>query len=275
MNLQSIFLISAISLHFLLGFIQIYSFPTSKYFQKVYLAQYFESSAALEVVQLLLTNYGAYHFLVALMALLGQFIESYHLTQGILLIFLTNSFSILWNHQNTFHFIVSFLQFFTALFALLLPSNLADHKEETIEFPILIILLPAGLHILFFLMESLFFSKSKLVQKIFLGKFTQSTEAVELAIKYFFDQGLYNLKLAILTLYGLLVVKSPSVVIATLMIYFLAGLVLYSSSPRLWKGFIIQSLPALYGLYLLSDQTEAIYYDLLRSIYSEDDDHDH
>jgi hypothetical protein len=52
MNLQNFFLLSAISLHFLLGFLQIYSFPNSKYLQKVYLAQHFESSAALEVVQL-------------------------------------------------------------------------------------------------------------------------------------------------------------------------------------------------------------------------------
>jgi hypothetical protein len=70
---------------------------------------------------------------------------------------------------------------------------------------------------------------------------------------------LYNLKLALATCYGLFVVKSPSVVIATLFIYLFAGVVLIYSSPRMWKGFIIQSLPALLGLYLFFGHVEDLF----------------
>jgi putative membrane protein len=274
MEIQSLFVLLSIVVHLTLAVVQCFLFSDSKYLQKFYLRKYFENSDALEVLKLLLTNYGAYHALVALIGIIGQFIESYHLIQGVMVIFLTNGLSIIWNrNQSPLSYFIAFIQFFPSLMALLLPSHLDSiHEQQLIDFPLPALLLPATFHLLFFVFESLLFTRFHFIQKLFLGKFSKSPEAVMIGGEYFFDQGLYNLKLALLTLSGLFVTKSPSVVISTLLVYVGAGIVLLISSPRLWKGFLTQAGPALYGLYLLAPHAEVIYYELLRSIFSEDDE---
>jgi putative membrane protein len=273
MDLQVLFVLLSIVTHLSLALAQSVLFSDSKTLQKYYLGKYFENSDAYEVMKLLMVNYGAYHALVALIAIIGQFIESYYLIQGVMIIFLTNGLSILWNpKKSSLALLIALIQFVPPLLALILPSHLDPNHEQPVDFPTPFILLPALLHILFFVIESLLFSSLSFIPKLFLGKYSKSKEALEIGKVYFFDQGLYNLKLALLTLSGLFVTKSPSVVILTLVVYFLAGVVLIVSSPRLWKGFIIQSLPALYALYLMAGHAEGIYYDLLRSIYSEDDE---
>lgn len=272
MDYQSYLLLFSINFHFFLSLFYCYFFPNSITIQKYFLKKDYENVEVIEVMKLLFFNFGAYHALLALIGMVGQFIESYHLTQGVLAIFLSHGLSYLWNNSTKYSLLLSLLQIIPSAVALYLPSHLQLHPEETIDFPVIPVLIPAILHIVFFLVESILFSKISIVQKVFLGKASKSKEAVKYASQYFFDQGLYNLKLALLTLYGLYIVKSPSIVISTLFVYFAAGVVLIYSSPRLWKGFVVQSLPALYALYLLSDHAEVIYYELLRSIYTEDDE---
>lgn len=272
MDYQSYLFLFSITFHLFLSFLYCYLFPNYLSIQKYFLGKDYENIEVLSVMKLLFFNYGAYHGLLSMIGMIGQFIESYHLTQGVLVIFLSHGFSYLWNNSTKYSLLIALLQIIPAAIALYLPSHLQSHQEDTIDFPVIPVLIPAVLHIVFFIVESVLFSKVSIIQKIFLGKSSKTKEAVKYASEYFFDQGLYNLKLALLTLYGLYIVKSPAIVISTLFVYFAAGVVLIYSSPRLWKGFVVQSLPALYALYLLADHAEIIYYELLRSIYTEDDE---
>lgn len=268
---QGIVLLCAI-IHFSLAYIQCNLLTTSKTIQKLYLKQYFESEEALNTIILLMFNYGSYNFLIGLLTIIGQFIESYYLIQATLIIYSLNIISLLWNKTNFSRFI-TLLQSIPAIIGLLLPSSVEiEHEKPTDNLPIYAILIPAIFHILFFVAESILFSKVSSVRKVFLGKLSKSKEATEIATEYFFEQGIYNLKLALITLYGLFVTKNVSTVIGMLFAYAGAAFVLIYSSSRMWKGFIIQGLPAIFALYLLRDHIDVIYYNLLRGIYSEDDE---
>lgn len=111
-------------------------------------------------------------------------------------------------------------------------------------------LLPALIHVYIFFLESLMWGKAR-TNKVFGVK-----EADAQIIKAFaFNQGFYNLFLAIAVLLGLHLRTSEATAQAgsVLIIYGLtsmiaAGLVLVISTPRLWRAALIQILPGIAGI---------------------------
>lgn len=112
-------------------------------------------------------------------------------------------------------------------------------------------LLPALIHVYIFVLESLMWGKPR-TNKVFGVK-----DAEAQIIKPFaFNQGFYNLFLAIAVLLGLhfRTGEMTAAMGSTLIIYGLgsmiaAGLVLVLSTPRLWRAALIQILPAAIGIF--------------------------
>ncbi len=102
----------------------------------------------------------------------------------------------------------------------------------------------ASLHVFFFYLESIAFPKSVPVQKLFLGKKADQKENVELVRSLLFNQGFYNLFLALGTFFGL-ATHSHALVRFTLWSYMAAGVVLFWSAPTKYKGAVAQIVPAL------------------------------
>lgn len=109
--------------------------------------------------------------------------------------------------------------------------------------------LPALLHVGFFYLESVAFPRSSKVQRLFLGKDSANAECVKVATVMLFNQGCYNLFLAIATLYGLYK-GDRGVVVVTLWIYVAAAAALLFSSPKKFVGAAAQGVPALLALTL-------------------------
>lgn len=113
-----------------------------------------------------------------------------------------------------------------------------------------IALLPALIHIYIFVLESLMWGKAR-TNKVFGVK-----DAEAQIIKPFaFNQGFYNLFLAIAVFLGLhlrtgeLTAAAGSVlIIYGLASMIAAGLILVLSTPRLWRAALIQILPAAVGI---------------------------
>ena len=111
--------------------------------------------------------------------------------------------------------------------------------------------LAALFHVFFFLMESIWWMKPA-IQKIF----RQSEQDATVMKLMAFNQGFYNLFLAVGTMIGLLFVLDGKTAVGFTMITSFcsvmlgAACILYVSSPRMIRGALIQGLPPL--LYLLS-----------------------
>lgn len=112
-------------------------------------------------------------------------------------------------------------------------------------------LLPAFLHVYIFLMESVFFHHKR-TQRIFNVK---SDEVV--AVKpWAFNQGFYNLFLALGIFAGFYLMQDETtapqgkaLVLFNLLCIAGAGLILLLSAPKkMWRGALIQMLPALIAL---------------------------
>jgi putative membrane protein len=108
----------------------------------------------------------------------------------------------------------------------------------------------AGLaHLVAFAMESLLFHRPE-VQKFLLGR-TEPAPGVRL---WAFNQGFYNLFVAAGAIIGAIMwMAGQETVGRTLVIYTcafmtLAGVVLFVSDRRLWRGMLGQSVPPLIGL---------------------------
>ena len=108
----------------------------------------------------------------------------------------------------------------------------------------------AGLfHVAAFVMESLLFHRPD-VQKFMLGR-TEPAPGVRL---WAFNQGFYNLFVAAGAIIGAIVwttgyeTVGRTLVIYTCAFMTLAGVVLYVSDRRLWRGMLGQSVPPLIGL---------------------------
>jgi putative membrane protein len=103
----------------------------------------------------------------------------------------------------------------------------------------------AGLgHVVAFVLESFLFDRPQ-VQRFLLGR-TESAPGVRL---WTFNQGFYNLFLAVGAFVGVALWLADRATVGQTLIVFccgamaLAGLVLYISDRRLWRGAISQSLP--------------------------------
>ena len=113
--------------------------------------------------------------------------------------------------------------------------------------------LAAAIHILFFVMESILFQKPE-GYKIFKIKPTDHA-----AVKIWaFNQGFYNLFLAIGMIVGLYFVILGRREAAGLMVSFSglsmvgAGLVLLFSAPQLRRGALLQTIPPVLGFFFLA-----------------------
>ncbi|PIP94931.1 MAG: epimerase [Bdellovibrio sp. CG12_big_fil_rev_8_21_14_0_65_39_13] len=106
-------------------------------------------------------------------------------------------------------------------------------------------IISALIHILFFTLESVVFTK-KLGRTIF-----RMTEEQAQANRLFaFNQGFYNLFLA-LGIFASISLEKEALLIFCLSSMFLAGIVLVFSSKELWRGTVIQSIPPLIALLTL------------------------
>lgn len=108
-------------------------------------------------------------------------------------------------------------------------------------------LIPALIHIYIFVLESLLWGRKR-TNKIFGVRPEDVAATKPLA----FNQGFYNLFLAIAILLGLHLYNAEmtQAMGSTLVIYalasiFVAGLVLLISKPKLWRGAMLQMIPAL------------------------------
>jgi uncharacterized membrane protein len=127
--------------------------------------------------------------------------------------------------------------------------SLISHEYGNI--PVGIILIPVTLHIIFFVLESILFSNTKSIQKLFLGKDAASSDAVNCTSKYISNQGYFNLMLACGLLYALFSLKDKFIVSIFLLHFVGASLVLVFSKPAAIVGAAIQGIPALVALYMI------------------------
>ena len=113
-----------------------------------------------------------------------------------------------------------------------------------------LILLPALIHVYIFVLESLLWGRAR-TNKVF----ALSEQDAHATRQMAFNQGFYNLMLAIAIVAGLLLSLSANTeaVGRVLAAYGLgsilvAGVVLVASAPRLWRSALIQIVPATAGI---------------------------
>ena len=112
------------------------------------------------------------------------------------------------------------------------------------------LLIPALIHVYIFVLESLLWGKPR-TNKAF-GVNEEEAKTTKLMA---FNQGIYNLLLALGIVTGAILMFFPETAIAgkVLAIYglgsiFVAGFALISSAPKLWRSALIQIVPATAGL---------------------------
>eukprot|EP00956_Cyclotella_meneghiniana_P005158 scaffold6417_cov87-Cyclotella_meneghiniana.AAC.12 len=102
-----------------------------------------------------------------------------------------------------------------------------------------------GVHVFFFILESILLPRSVAVQKIFGVRREHMNGSIAL---FSVNQGYYNLMLALATFYGLYH-DELELVKGILFIYVGAATVLFiSTSGKLYRGAIVQGIPALAAL---------------------------
>jgi len=103
------------------------------------------------------------------------------------------------------------------------------------------IVIAGAIHVAVFLMESVLFSRPA-VQRTFLGKAPSSPQLNLFA----FNQGFYNLFLAIGSIGGVIVGGTGGRAVALFCCGSMvaAGVVLVASQRRLWRGALLQIVPA-------------------------------
>ena len=113
-----------------------------------------------------------------------------------------------------------------------------------------LILLPALIHVYIFVLESLLWGRAR-TNRVFAISEENARAAKQLA----FNQGVYNLMLAVAIVVGLVLSLTADAAAAgrVLAAYGLgsilvAGVVLMASAPKLWKSALIQIVPATAGL---------------------------
>ena len=108
----------------------------------------------------------------------------------------------------------------------------------------------ALLHVAFFYLESIAFVSNKKVQKLFLGRDADNETVFARSRVSLFNQGFYNLFLALSTFYGIYT-GNTGLVKCMLMSYVGAGAVLLYSSSKMWRGAAAQIVPATIALLTL------------------------
>lgn len=116
-----------------------------------------------------------------------------------------------------------------------------------------LILLPAVIHVYIFALESLLWGR-----KWTNRTFAVSEDDARVTRQFAFNQGVYNLLLAVAIIIGFLLglsadTSSAGKILAAygLASILVAGVVLVASAPKLWKSALVQIVPATAGLVAL------------------------
>ena len=116
-----------------------------------------------------------------------------------------------------------------------------------------LILLPALIHLYIFALESLLWGR-----KWTNRTFALSDDDARVTRQFAFNQGVYNLLLAVAIIIGFLLGLSTDTASAGKILaayglasILVAGVVLVASAPKLWKSALIQIVPATAGLVAL------------------------
>lgn len=109
----------------------------------------------------------------------------------------------------------------------------------------ILVVLPAIIHIYIFMLESFLWGRPR-TNKVF----GLRPEDVAVTKLFAFNQGFYNLFLAIAIFAGLAISSAPLIIYALLSIV-AAGIVLVMSERKLWRAALIQIVPALAALLAL------------------------
>jgi putative membrane protein len=113
--------------------------------------------------------------------------------------------------------------------------------------------LAAIVHVLFFCMESLWWTKPAVVRR-----FRGTEEEARITKALAFNQGFYNLFLAVGTLGGLCLIGMGHHKTGLVLVFWncasmvAAAVVLVASSPRMFRGALIQGLPPLIALAMIA-----------------------
>src|SRR5260370_19847923 len=113
--------------------------------------------------------------------------------------------------------------------------------------------LAAIIHVLFFCMESLWWTKPAVVRRF---RSTEGEARITKALA--FNQGFYNLFLAVGTLAGLCLIGMGHPRGGLVLVFWncssmvAAAIVLVASSPRMFRGALIQGLPPLIALAMIA-----------------------
>ena len=111
-------------------------------------------------------------------------------------------------------------------------------------------LVAAAIHVLFFVMESVTFTRPETYRRFFVG----STADAETVRPWAFNQGFYNLFLAVGAVAGVLAVNAGQVAAGRALVLFAcgsmaaAGVVLIATDRRFLRPGLIQALPPLVAL---------------------------
>jgi putative membrane protein len=114
-------------------------------------------------------------------------------------------------------------------------------------------LLAAAIHVLFFVLESVRFTQPETYRRFFV----ESQADAELLRPIFFNQGFYNLFLAIGAVAGVVAVNTGHVEAGRVLILFacgsmaLAGIVLMASDRRFMRSGLVQAIPPLVAIAFL------------------------
>jgi putative membrane protein len=122
----------------------------------------------------------------------------------------------------------------------------------------ILLLLPAIIHVYIFSLESLLWDRAS-TRRVF-GLSLEDAKAAKL---FAWNQGFYNLLLAIAIIVGWILRNGvlsidDGVLIGNVLILYglvsicIAGIVLFVSARRLWQSALVQLVPALIGLIILS-----------------------
>ena len=113
-----------------------------------------------------------------------------------------------------------------------------------------LILLPALIHVYIFALESLLWGRAR-TNKVFAISEQDARATKQMA----FNQGVYNLMLAVAIVAGLLLsLSADTATVGRVLIAYglgsilVAGVVLMASAPKLWRSALIQIVPATAGL---------------------------
>lgn len=224
-------------------------FSRSEKIQRFFIGDLRRSGEAIVASKLILLNYSGYDLFWSANMIYATYFGENCLLRVLLYICICNEVSICysypfkWSARLLTKACLVWSLSWTALW--LLPRA---SRDESATLPSVAVLIPSILHCLFCGLESFAFPRMKSVQKMFLGKKLATDDAIAATIPMFFNQGMYNLFLALGSFYGYFVMRNVALVESFLIIYSSASFLLMYSNSKAVGGAFIQGGPALAAL---------------------------